>query len=254
MHTPTRHNGPAFSLAELMIAVAVIGLLAALLMPALAAAMEAANRTACASNLHQIGLAMQLYLKDHDGWFFPLREPVDGGTLWYFGYESSGSVATGEGNRTLDRTRAKLYPYLGDYETVEICPAFPYTGPYKAKYRTKWWTYGVNRHLADHFQGHNIGEVRNQDASRTVLFADAAQVNTWQAPASRQNPLVEEWFYIERRGRMVQFRHGGLANALMADWHVEALPPAERSLHPYLTGQQIGYFDDDRVLYKPLGG
>src|SRR2546425_9551782 len=29
------------------------------------------------------------------------------------------------------------------------------------------------------------------------LLADAAQVNTWQAPASPSNPMLEEWYYVD---------------------------------------------------------
>ncbi len=47
---------------ELMVVVAIIGLLVGVLMPALRSARATAKRTACAANLHQIGTAMQQYL------------------------------------------------------------------------------------------------------------------------------------------------------------------------------------------------
>lgn len=59
------HRRRGFTLVELLVVIAIIAVLAALLMPALKAAMERARRATCMSNLKQIGAAKEMYALVH---------------------------------------------------------------------------------------------------------------------------------------------------------------------------------------------
>ncbi len=61
---PPRTN--AFTLVELLITIAIIGVLAALGLTAIPRAMESARRTKCLGNLRQIGMALKTYANDHE--------------------------------------------------------------------------------------------------------------------------------------------------------------------------------------------
>jgi prepilin-type processing-associated H-X9-DG protein/prepilin-type N-terminal cleavage/methylation domain-containing protein len=71
----------AFTLIELLVVIAILVSLAALLLPALAAVERRANTTRCVGNLHQLGLALELYVQEHGS--YPLATSGDGLGSWH---------------------------------------------------------------------------------------------------------------------------------------------------------------------------
>lgn len=81
-------NRRAITLLELLVVLAIIGLTAALLLPAVQMARESARRLRCLSHLHQIGLAVHSYYDANNGQFF-LHHPFDADVLSQFGMANS---------------------------------------------------------------------------------------------------------------------------------------------------------------------
>ncbi|HEY1788780.1 MAG TPA: type II secretion system protein [Verrucomicrobiae bacterium] len=72
----------AFSLIELLVVIAIIGILAAVALPVINRAQEEGRATACISNLHQIGVALQLYVDANNNILPVMRDaPLDTNAL-----------------------------------------------------------------------------------------------------------------------------------------------------------------------------
>jgi prepilin-type N-terminal cleavage/methylation domain-containing protein/prepilin-type processing-associated H-X9-DG protein len=229
--------GTGFTLIELLVVTAVIAILASLLLPALTATKAAAKRAQCVDNLRQLGLAAQMYWDDHNDLTFRyLAGATNGGRLYWFGWLKPGA----EGEREFDLTQGALHPYLQG-SGVEICPSLDYGSTfYKYKARGAAYGYGYNLHLGQN----SIPLGRVTRPSDTVLLADAAQVNDFQAPASPERPLLEEFYYVDADEGggypNAHFRHQGQANAVFCDGHVDRERPVPGSLDSRLPAQQVG--------------
>lgn len=234
-----RLSRKAFTLIELLIVIVIIALIASMLLPAINKAKQQARLARCTSNLRQLGLAVRMYLDDSGGRFFKYQEFVTGGCYWYFGYETSASISAPEGQRQIDVTKAKLYPYFSTVGGIELCPSFPYQWTtYKPKYSGASYGYGMNLRM----DGSNESNWSSK-GGRLIWFADCAQINTWLAPASLANPMMEEWYYVDYGWKSVHFRHNDRANALFCDGHVESLPMYPGTLETHLPGANVGRFN-----------
>jgi prepilin-type N-terminal cleavage/methylation domain-containing protein len=101
-----------FTLIELLVVIAIIALLIGILLPALASARATAQRTICATNLRQFGLATALYADDH-------KEQIWQASTWNRIGDDVGEVGFNSGNPP---TPGAFYEYVDDADEVAECP------------------------------------------------------------------------------------------------------------------------------------
>jgi prepilin-type N-terminal cleavage/methylation domain-containing protein len=95
----------AFTLIELLVVIAIISTLAAMLLPALSGAKERGRTAACLSNLHQIGVALQIYTDENNN-YLPVM------------YDATNSMST----NNLPSVDKVLAPQLGSLGVLR-CPS-----------------------------------------------------------------------------------------------------------------------------------
>ncbi len=129
-------GGPeAFTLLEVLVVIVILGILAALLLPAVSRGKRQAQGVYCLNNGKQLMVALTLYAADYKDLFPP--NPDDGNTLpghnWCSGKAGIGGSAEFNPDLLKDPTRSLLLPYLGGNIAVFRCPGDKRTGLYQGK-------------------------------------------------------------------------------------------------------------------------
>ena len=108
----------AFTLVELLVVVAIIGVLVALLLPAIQAARASARRTQCVNNMRQVGLAIHQYADVHKG-RFPLQAFHNKTATSDSGEPNSEEQKKSEVEKSWIAT---LAPYTESVDEIRLCP------------------------------------------------------------------------------------------------------------------------------------
>lgn len=237
MTCPRLHRRRGFSLVELLVVIALIAILASLLLPALRGARQCAVAARCASNLRQFGLAAQMYWDDHEGMAFRYRGgAANDGDLFWFGWLQRGD----EGHRRFDPTPGVLWPYLANRQTAVCAALRSYGSDFKAKAAGGTGGYGYNLALAAPADHPPVRIASINNPAECVVFADAAQINDFQAPASPEHPLLEEFYYVSPNEPTAHFRHRLRCNLAFADGHAAPQRPMPDSWDPRLPQARVG--------------
>lgn len=224
--------------------VAVVAILAALALPALNKAKRSAGNAVCSNNLRQLGYAAQMYWNDSEGRPFAYKAgATNGGDIYWFGWLERGA----EGERRFDASIGPLYSYVK--EGVRLCPQLDYAlADFKLKARGAAYGYGYNLHLSPMPAQPSVRMNDLRKPAGLAVFADAAQVNTFQAPASPENPMLEEFYYVAKSEATTHFRHSRKAWVVFADGHAAPHAMEAGTLDERLPKHWVGKLEDSLLM------
>lgn len=213
----TRRHARAFTLIELMIVIAIVGVLAALLLPAIRGARDRALSAECMSNLRQLTQAAILYRDANDGYYPPASWDIMTTNLhrWHGVRDRQ--------DEPFAFKRSPMHLYL-QVDRIKACPTFR---EHLKGFEAGCGGYGYN----DDYVGSGRGDptdggdcpARNvNDPTNTIMFADCAFLGPTGIIEYSfvTEPVFEVWGCDSTPS--IHFRHRGRANVGWCDGHVSS--------------------------------
>ena len=203
---------------ELLLVVGVIAVLAAILMPALAAVQARGKRVACLDNLKQSALSFQMYTADNDGKLaqnYPLGPA--GTNSWVLG---DMKVSVDSTNKTFIR-RGKLFPYASQV-TLYRCPADPSRTGDAPRVRS----YSMNGWIGSRYMETYPRTNGFRTFVRDSELAAAGPSALWLITDEHESSIDDAWFLVtmddsQPFASFPATRHEGSYGLNFADGHAE---------------------------------
>ena len=236
----------AYTLVELLVTISIALILCAVVGGAGWRVYEASALAVSANNIRQLAAGGILYLADNNNNYWPYRQNTAAngpGVSWWFGFESASSLAKPEGQREFDPSLGPLGGFA--IKGIQPDPSFALQGhAFKPKYKSGYIGIGYNVLLGGGFLGVAplINHAQLADPSKVVVFFTAAQVNTFQYPASTKNPMIEEFYGIDATEKTAHFVNGGNAMVSFATGNAGFLPMDQASRDQKMPNANVGRF------------
>ena len=160
-----------------------------------------------------------------------------------------------EGQRVLDKSRGPLGPYIAN--SAGTVPDFAFTSmgsSFKPKFKNGYFGFGVNAELTGGPTGQQTSKLRQvnqlERPGQIALFATCAQINTFQAPASGKNPMLEEFYFFNTTdcANTIHFRHAGNAIIAFADGSQREVSGNRASFNSRLPSACVGRLPATMIL------